>query len=512
MIGEQPTKLPVEPEHLPSLDRPQSSVRVEIAADFPEQEQFEAAMTALLAHPDAFAHAKTAQELPEIKAADPDDAWAVELAHQLEVAEPYKAAGWSAHHRQQLVEQLIRADREGLPIQLDFGKYGCGNWHAIEPQPDLQDYGALKTILGILQIVAKYQTRGMTSPCHARLVIADLTDPAAAQREPRLNQQYVTKLRAMAAQLTSAHQDQLSQIELQIITESEQLAEQALQPAEFETQVQAMRELLTKVWAEVEVAYQSQLEIIQKRELEQGNQNEITWDTVLSAPWDESLLLTPTRHDTAFYTREYLGWFTNEVLEKLPNWQQLPNRQLLGGFSPRFQQDLLQKVAQLTSSPLNQDRELLRPVAIDWLARQLVTQSLQTPAQEQTNKTQVATVPYTFAKPMTDQPSAAMALKSLGALTQLDLPPWEQTVEICRTSGAPNTLMETAQPSSTKKRQPTLSARAGLSFQRMRPGKDGQAGSATLHAEAGIALAVPVRHFSDSTPIRVTKNSMTPRP
>lgn len=513
MIGEQPTKLPTEPEkHLQSVEQPQSTITVEVAADFPEKDQFVAATADLLTHPDAFAHQKTPQELPEIKAANPDDIWAVELAHQLEVAEPYKAAGWSAYHRQQLIDQLIQADREGLPIRLDFGTYGCGNWHSSEPQLDLQDYGTLKTILGIMQIVAEYQAKGMTSPCHARLVIADLTDPVAAHRDPTQNQRYIASLRAMAQQLCAAHHGKLGQIDLQIITQSDQLTEQSLQLAEFETKVAQLRKQLTEVWTEVEQAYQTQLETIQAREKELGNHEVITWDTILAAPWDENLLVTPTSHDTAFYSRGYLKWFTNAVLEKLPNWQQLPNRHLLGGFSPRFQEDLLRKAALLTGNPANQDQAELKPIAIDWLARQLALQLLQTPAQDQAPPTKLATVAYTFAKPMTDQPIPAMALKSLGALTQLDLPPWEQSVEICRTSGAANTLAETARLDKDKKRQPTLSARAGLSFQRMRPGKEGLASTATVHLEAGIGLTIPIRHFSDNTPIRVTRTSMTPRP
>lgn len=513
MIGEQPTKLPAEPETpLQPVEQLQSTITVEVAAGFPEKDQFIAATAALLTHPDAFAHQKTSQELPEIKAVNPDDIWAVELTHQLEVAEPYKAAGWSAYHRQQLIDQLIQADREGLPIRLDFGTYGCGSWYSTEPQPDMQDYGALKTIIGIMQIVAEYQAKGMVSPCHARLVIADLTDPVAAHRDPEQNQRYITSLKAMAQQLCSAHQDKLGQIELQIVTESDLLAAQTLQRVKFEAQTQHFRELLANVWTEVERAYQTQLETIQAREKELGNHEVITWDTILSTPWEENLLVTPTSHDTAFYCRDYLKWFTNAVLEKLPNWQQLPNRHLLGGFSPRFQEDLLRKAALVTGNPSSQDQVELKSIAIDWLARQLALQLLQTPPYEPQPSTQVATVPYTFAKPMTDQPNPAMALKSLGALTQLDLPPWEQQVEICRTAGAVNTLAETAQLGTDKKRQPTLSARAGLSFQRVRPGKDGQAGTATLHAESNIALTIPIRHFSNSTPIRVTRTSMTPRP
>lgn len=515
-MGELPSKPPADQE---SWSKPESqansSLSIEIQSDFPEKEQFTSAVTAAFTHPDAFAHAKDAQELPEIKTENPDDVWAVELAHQLEVGEQYKSAGWPAYYRQQLIEQLIKADREGLTIQLDFGTYGCGNWHVDQPEPDLQDYGTLKMMIGIMQIMAEYQAKGITSPYRARLVIADLTDPAAVHRDQAANQQYLNHFKAMATQLCAAHASQLGQVTLEITSESEQLAntkDSKTNESNFDDRVGEMRELLTQVWAEVEQAYQSQLTVIQAREQEQGNMAEISWDTVLSAPWDESLLMASTTHDTGFYNREYLRWFTTAVLDKLPSWQQLPApaRHLLGGFSPRFQRDLLLKVAQLNPSVSNQTAETLKPIAIDWLARQIIFQTIQTASQESERTT--ATVPYTFAKPMTDQPNRSIALKSLGALTQLDLPAWEQQIEICRTTGAQNTLTEPKKPSKDKKRQPTLSALAGLSFQRIRPGKDGRPSTALLHVEAGITLAVPIRHFSESTPIRVTKNSMTPKP
>ncbi len=497
--------------------------------DVAERAKLSQAIVAMLSHPESYPRSKPAAELPHYKSTDENELWAAEFAAQLEAADQYKAAGWPKQARTALVEMLTKVDTEQLPLTLDFGTYACGNWQDTDPQLEMSDYTALRSILGLLQVVKEYQQKGITSPVTAKLQIADRTDPTALKRNPESNLQFIADFRQLAAQLLTQLGLQTELITLEITSESENLTAANINEAEFANRVAGVKLQLVAFWKESEKTYAEQLDLVKSdlREHDDPTAETITWEELLKSPWNQNIAdpIAAVALNFEYHTNQFLAYLSEKFIEKLASWETLPGKEIIGVLSPRMRCDLLQKIAlsgqefiEKPSYESIRQRSDLIDQAQDWLARQIVISQIKA----KQNQYPSPTLNYTFAKPMTDQPNGqsnqAIALKALGATTQLDNSPWEQPTEVCHTEHADLNLDPTTnaglETPAKKKKFTTISGRVGLSVQKTKPNKAGSEHNAKLLVDGAPPINIRLRIYTkDETVVnRATVRSMTPRP